>query len=112
MTNMFNPPHPGRMLAESLRYLGINPCEFAKHIGALENSVLEILSEESPMTPDIALRISAALPGPSPETWLALQADYDLWQTRKRGSTARIQRIEVPTLQRALPESAGQEVTQ
>lgn len=96
-SSMFNPPHPGRMLAESLRHLQISPRDFARHIVALESSVIGILGEQIPITPDMALRISAALPGPSLETWLALQAEYDLWQARNKVSTARIKRIEVPT---------------
>ena len=33
MTRMFNPPHPARMLAENLEYLGISASQFARHIG-------------------------------------------------------------------------------
>ena len=41
-----------------------------------------ILKGQSGITPEMALRLSKAL-GRTPETWLAMQASYDLWQVRK-----------------------------
>ena len=72
MARMFNPPHPGRMVAETLEYLGISAREFARHIGVAPSTVTRIIKEKSPITPEMAVRISAAISGPSPEAWLAL----------------------------------------
>ena len=74
MARMFNPPHPGRMVAETLEYLGISAREFARHIGVAPSTVTRIIKEKSPITPEMAVRISAAISGPSPEAWLAMQA--------------------------------------
>lgn len=84
MTSMFNPPHPGAILAEQLEYLGISVREFARRIGADQSTVTCILDEKAPITEQIAVKISAVLSGPQPSTWLALQADYDAWQKEKR----------------------------
>ena len=59
MTRMFNPPHPGGLLAEGLEYLGFSARQFAKHIGVAPSTVTRILKEESPITPEMAVRISA-----------------------------------------------------
>ncbi len=84
MARMFNPPHPGAILAEQLESLSISARDFARHIGVAPSSVTRILNEKGPITPEMAVRISAALPGPEPSTWLALQGDYDAWQEEKR----------------------------
>jgi len=43
------------------------------------------LTDESSVSPEMALRLSKAL-GRSPESWLAMQDQYDLWQARKSAS--------------------------
>lgn len=92
MARMFNPPHPGGILAEQLEFLGISARDFARHIGVAPSSITRILNEKGPITPEMAVRISAALPGPEPPTWLALQADYDAWQAEKRVNVSSISR--------------------
>ena len=49
MARMFNPPHPGRMVAETLEYLGISAREFARHIGVAPSTVTRIIKEKSPI---------------------------------------------------------------
>lgn len=93
MARMYNPPHPGCLLQEGLEALGISAREFARHIGVSPSTVTRVLREESPITPDMAVRISAAIEGPSPETWLAMQADYDAWQAEHRTDISHISRI-------------------
>ena len=46
MARMFNPPHPGRMVAETLEYLGISAREFARHIGVAPSTVTRIIKEK------------------------------------------------------------------
>ncbi len=41
-----------------------------------------ILKGQSGITPEMALRLSKAL-GRSPETWLVMQGNYDLWHAKK-----------------------------
>ena len=83
MPTMFNPPHPGRMLAETLEYLGISAQEFARTIGADACTVTCLLKGEAPVTPEMAARLSAAIAGPSPAVWLAIQSDFDAWQASR-----------------------------
>ena len=96
MSKMYNPPHPGRMLAESLEYLGVSARSFAKNLGVSTRSVNRILHEKGPITADMAVRISAALPGPTPEMWLTMQADYDAWQAEHRIDTSSVKRYKAP----------------
>lgn len=96
MTTMSNPPHPGRIVAEQLEYLGISIREFSRNIGVAPSTVSGILKGTAPITATMAIRLSVALPGPAPETWLALQADYDLWHAAQTINTSSIKRYEVP----------------
>lgn len=84
MTKIFNPPHPGGILAEELEHRGVNADDFARQIGVPSDLVTEILNERAPITPEIAQKISQALKAPDASTWLAMQADYDAWHTKKR----------------------------
>ena len=84
MAEMFNPPHPGGILAEELEHLGVNAEDFAKQIGIASDLMTEILSEKAPITPEIAQKISQVLKVPGASTWVAMQADYDGWQSKKR----------------------------
>lgn len=84
MVDMFNPPHPGGILAEELEHLGVNADDFAKQIGTASDLMTKILSERAPINLEIAQKISAVLKGPSASTWLAMQADYDAWHAKKR----------------------------
>lgn len=84
MAKMFNPPHPGGILAEELEHLGVNADDFARQIGVPSDLVTEILNERAPITPEIAQKISQVLKSPGASTWLAIQADYNAWQAKKR----------------------------
>ena len=84
MAKMFNPPHPGGILAEELEHLGVNADDFANQIGIASDLMTKILTEKGPITPEIAQKISQVLKAPGASTWIAMQADYDAWYTKKR----------------------------
>lgn len=84
MTKMFNPPHPSGILAEELEHLGVSADDFAKQIGIASDLMTEILNERAPITLEIAQKISQVLKAPGASTWLAIQADYNAWQAKKR----------------------------
>ena len=48
----------------------------------LHRRLNRILKGHSGVTPKMALRLSKAV-GRSPESWLAMQDNYDLWQAKK-----------------------------
>ena len=50
------------------------------------------------MTADLAIRVELAFGG-SAKLWLALQANYDLAQARKRAGDLQIARISTPDLE-------------
>jgi addiction module HigA family antidote len=74
------PVHPGRILRNLyLIPLKITNTEFAKIIGVSRKAISSIVNEHKSITPEMALRFSRAFPNSSPESWLNLQKNYDLW---------------------------------
>lgn len=84
MTDMFNPPHPGGILAEELEHLDVSVDDFAKQIGVSSDLMTKILTEKESITPEIAQKISQVLKAPGVSMWIDMQADYDAWQAKKR----------------------------
>ena len=73
------PTHPGEILREDvIPALNITQGEFARTLGVSRRTVNEILREKRPVTVDTAHRLARAL-DTSPDVWLGLQQDIDLW---------------------------------
>ena len=72
------PTHPGKvLLEESLRPLRITQVRFARHLGIPLQRVGEIVRGRRGITPATARLFGQAL-GPTPESWVSLQAAHDL----------------------------------
>ena len=69
--------HPGEVLGEELKELGISPTEFAREIDVPPNRVGQIIAGRRSVTGDTALRIGHWF-GTDPQFWLNLQSQYDL----------------------------------
>jgi addiction module HigA family antidote len=81
------PIHPGRILAtEWLEPLGITPYRLARDIGVPPNRITAILAGERGITADTALRLARYF-GTDAQSWMNLQAGYDLAvERRARGA--------------------------
>ena len=84
LTRMHNPPHPGEILRDTvLGDDGISVSEFAKNLGVSRVALSRVANGRSAVSADMALRLAAALGG-SAESWLRMQASYDLWLASKK----------------------------
>ncbi len=91
---MHNPPHPGEFIRETyIEPFDISIRSLAESLGVAASTLARIVSERSAVSPEMALRLSKAL-GRSPESWLAMQDNYDLWQARKSADLAEVQKIQ------------------
>lgn len=52
------------------------------------------MKKQSGVSPEMALRLSKAL-GSSPESWLAMQDAYDLWQAKKQVKLGGVHKIKL-----------------
>jgi len=92
---MHNPPHPGEFIASV--YLdpnGITGRELAAKLGVSPSTLNRILTSKSGVSPEMALRLSKCI-GRSPESWLAMQHNHDLWQARKRVDLSNVEALKV-----------------
>lgn len=77
------PLHPGQVLANQfLEPKGITQKAFALHLGWTYARLNEIINSKRGVTADSALSFSEVIPTTSPEYWLDLQRDWDLWHAR------------------------------
>src|ERR1700688_1453539 len=80
-TMIFNPSHPGEVLKDYLG--GMTVREAAERLRVTRATLSRILNGHAGITAGMSLRLSAAL-GTSPEFWLKMQVQYDLWHARKK----------------------------
>lgn len=87
------PVHPGEMLREDfLPEYGLTVTALAAAAGVSRQSVNELLRERRAVSPEMALRLGKLF-GMSPEFWLNLQRNVDLWDAA-RGLKREIARID------------------
>ena len=83
MGRMRNPPHPGRVLRDGVfSDTGITVTAFAERLGVRRATLSRVLNGKAGIGADMAVRLSAAL-GTGAESWLHMQANYDLWKAQK-----------------------------
>ena len=76
---MFNPPHPGEILAELwLKPLKLTITQAAKNLNVTRKTVSALVNGKTAISPEMALRLELVF-WKSAESWLAAQAAYDLW---------------------------------
>ena len=78
---IFNPPHPGEVLKDYLGDMTIK--EAAKRLGVTRPNLSRILNGHAGISAAMALRLAQAMPYTSPEFWLKMQLNYDLWHAQK-----------------------------
>jgi addiction module HigA family antidote len=90
---MHNPPHPGEFIIEVyLEPNSLSGRELAAKLGVAASTLHRILAGSSGVSPEMALRLSKAL-GRSPESWLAMQYNHDLWQARQSVDLGNVSKI-------------------
>ncbi len=82
---MFNPPHPGSILKEDvLPELGLGVTEAAAQLGVSRVALSRVVNGRAAISADMAIRLEAWMSGPTAESWVRMQAEYDLWQARQK----------------------------
>jgi antitoxin HigA-1 len=79
---MKNPVHPGSLVAECLKDLGLSVAEVASGLGVTRQQLHNVIAGRSRVTPEMAIRFEKAF-GSTADTWLRMQVHYDLAQARK-----------------------------
>jgi len=83
MASMHNPPHPGEALRDGvLAECGVTVTELARRLGVTRVALSRVLNGKAAVSAEMAVRLAAALGG-SAESWLHMQASYDLWHAQR-----------------------------
>ena len=73
--------------------LGISQSAFAVRLGVSYPRLNEIVRGKRAVSPDTALRLARVL-GMSPDFWLGLQQDWDLWHAMRSEKAGEINRLQ------------------
>jgi addiction module HigA family antidote len=90
---MHNPPHPGEFIYDTYMEPFNLSCRYlATQLNVAASTLNRVLKKQSGISPEMALRLSKAI-GRSPESWLAMQDAYDLWEARKQVKLGKVQKV-------------------
>jgi addiction module HigA family antidote len=91
---MHNPPHPGEIIREfCIEPLDLTVTETAEALGVARKTLSTLLNGRAGISPEMALRLSKVF-GRTPEGWLRLQLQFDLWKAEQSLDISRLKRIE------------------
>src|ERR1035441_8330775 len=77
------PIHPGEILADELKEIGISAAELARTLEVPANRVSQILARKRAISADSALRLARYF-GTTPDLWMNLQKTYELDLARQQ----------------------------
>jgi len=90
---MKNPSHPGLSVRyDCLELLGLSIAEGAKVLGVTRWAINNLVSGKAWISAEMAIRLEKAFGGGA-ETWLRMQAAYDLAQAEKRAEKMKVRRV-------------------
>jgi antitoxin HigA-1 len=90
---MKNPPHPGLSVrADCLEPLGLTVTQAAKALGVSRQALNNLIRGQARISPEMAIRLDKAFGGGA-ETWLRLQAAYDLAPLGKEADKIKVKRM-------------------
>ncbi len=73
------PVHPGLILKyDYMEPLSLSVTKLAEYLGVSRITVSKIVNERTPVTPDMAMRLSKVF-NSTPGLWMNLQKEYDIW---------------------------------
>ena len=92
--SMHNPPHPGEIIRElCVEPLDLTVTEAAEALGVARKTLSTLLNRRAGISPEMALRLSKVF-GRTPEGWLRLQLQFDLWKAEQSLDIRQLKRIE------------------
>jgi addiction module HigA family antidote len=92
--SMKNPPHPGRSVRiNCLEPLDLTVTEAAKKLGVNRATLSRVVNEQAGISADMAIRFEKA-GWSDADTWLRMQAAFDLAQAREHEDEIHVERFE------------------
>lgn len=93
--NMHNPPHPGEFIREVyLEPYKVSYRTVAQKLNVSPSTFNRLIKGQSNVSSEMALRLSKTL-GRSPESWLAMQSNYNLWVARQKVNLDNVEKLAI-----------------
>ncbi|RAP35021.1 addiction module antidote protein, HigA family [Legionella quinlivanii] len=90
MITQHNPPHPGEFIKETyIEPLNISLRKAAHDLDVAPSTFSRLIKGESDLSPEMALKLSKAF-GRSPESWMQMQINYELWRAKQHVNLDRV----------------------
>ncbi len=95
------PPHPGSMIRDIMDGIKeetgntLTITSVAKGLGVTKSTVSAILNERQGISSEMEIRLSEAFSS-SPQFWIKLQSDYDLWHAEKKVNKSEVRHFLSP----------------
>ncbi|MGV8093665.1 MAG: HigA family addiction module antitoxin [Mangrovibacterium sp.] len=92
---MYNPAHPGELIRETIEGIReetgekLTIEEVAKGLDTTRKTLSAIINGRQRVTPEMALKLATAF-NTTPEFWLRVQENYNLFHARKKINTSRV----------------------
>ena len=84
------PTHPGQVLKNLyMEPLGLSQSDAADNLDVARKTLSMLLNERQGISAEMALRLAKAF-NTTPELWLSMQVNYDLWNAGQRVKLTRI----------------------
>jgi addiction module HigA family antidote len=95
---MHNPPHPGEFIKETyLDPFNISQNEIADKLEVAHSTFNRLVRGNSNVSAEMAVRLSKVL-GRTPESWLAMQSNYDLFTLQRKTKWKSLKPFSFPEL--------------
>lgn len=93
---MYNPAHPGELIRETIdgiceetgKKLSIE--EVATGLGTTRKTLSAIINGKQAVTPEMAIKLATGFSNTTPESWLRVQDNFNLFIARKKVNTKKI----------------------
>lgn len=91
---MLNPPHPGLSVKhDCIEPLGLTVTRAAEVLGVTRQTLNDLIHCRRGISPEMAIRLDMAFGGGA-DSWIRMQAAYDLAQARKKAGNIKVKRYE------------------
>ncbi len=91
---MYNPPHPGEFIKETyLEPFHITQNTMADNLQVARSTFNRLVRGEYGISPEMAHRLSKVI-GRSPESWLMMQSEFDLYAAKKLVNLKNLRKLE------------------
>jgi addiction module HigA family antidote len=93
--SMYSPPHPGEIIRDiCIEPLNLTITDAAKALGVTRKTLSTLINCKAGISPEMAMRLSIVF-GRTPEGWLKLQSQFDLWRVEQTLDISGLRKIAI-----------------